>query len=368
MKLFSKQAKLIVGAASGALALAAVCGPVSAQMYKGKTVTMIINYPAGGPTDIEGRIVAQYLPKHLPGSPTVIVKNVGGGGGMIGTNNLGEIAKPDGMTIGFFTWNIISAMLGDPGLRVSYDKFEFIAGVQNPLVFYIRSDTAPGVKTPADLMKTNGFKALSLNARNTNTIHQLMALDLLGVKYQPVPGYRGLKDVETAILQNEGQFANSSLPGWRASIEPNMAKKGLVVGLFQISPPGKGGTYPRSPVVPELMTFEEYYASVKGGQKPSGDVYKSMRMITDVLTSVFRTVFAPPKTPEANVKALRAAFVSLWTDKEFLEAYTKRVRSKPVMVTGDDGEAMLKGLANVGPEIKKTIQAYSDKAAGASKK
>ena len=166
MKLFSKQAKLIVGAASGALALAAVCGPVSAQMYKGKTVTMIINYPAGAPTDIEGRIVAQYLPKHLPGSPTVIVKNVGGGGGMIGTNNLGEIAKPDGMTIGFFTWNIISAMLGDPGLQDLQALFlgVFVGGVRQPRRGGAGAVLAAGAAEAVGLAVTPGSAAAAVAA------------------------------------------------------------------------------------------------------------------------------------------------------------------------------------------------------------
>ena len=44
-----------------------------AQFYKGKTITMIINYPAGGPSDIEGRIVAQHLPAHIPGNPSIII-------------------------------------------------------------------------------------------------------------------------------------------------------------------------------------------------------------------------------------------------------------------------------------------------------
>ena len=66
---------------------------------------MIINYPAGGPTDIEGRIVAQHLPAHIPGNPTIVVKNVGGAGGLIGSNQLGE-AAPNGETIGFFTLDI----------------------------------------------------------------------------------------------------------------------------------------------------------------------------------------------------------------------------------------------------------------------
>src|SRR4029450_318350 len=106
---------------------AAVCADTAcAQFYKGKTVTMIINYPAGGPTDIEGRIVAQHLPAHIPGKPTIVIKNVGGAGGVIGTNQLGE-AAPNGDTIGFFTLDIIAQLLGNPALRVNYADFVMIA-------------------------------------------------------------------------------------------------------------------------------------------------------------------------------------------------------------------------------------------------
>ena len=85
--------------AAGFIALA-VGAPESAlaQLYAGKTINIIVNYPAGGPTDIEGRIVAQHLPAHIPGSPRVVVRNVGGAGGLIGSNQLGEapIEKPEG--------------------------------------------------------------------------------------------------------------------------------------------------------------------------------------------------------------------------------------------------------------------------------
>ena len=71
-----------------------------------------------------------------------------------------------------------------------------------------------------------------------------LALDLLGVKYQAVPAYRGLKEVETAILQNIGQMANSSLSGWSGSVEPTMGH--VVLPLWQLSPRAKNGSYPRS--------------------------------------------------------------------------------------------------------------------------
>jgi tripartite-type tricarboxylate transporter receptor subunit TctC len=338
---------------------AAAPGSAAAQMYKGKTVTMIINYPAGGPTDIEGRIIAHHLPAHIPGKPNVIVKNMGGAGGMIGSNFLGEVAKPDGETFGFFTWNPIAELLGDPGMRVKFSAFELLGGVQNPVVVYARKDTPPGLATSADLMKVKEIKALSLDAHNTNTIHQAIALDILGVKFKAVTGYKGLKEVETAILQNEGQLANSSLPGWRASIEPTMAKQGIVIPLWQVAPPAKGG-YPRSPSVPEIQTFEEYFASVKGGKKPSGVAYEAMRAAIDAQTAMFRTFFMPPKANKEAVAIMRAAIVSLWKDQAFIKDYAKAVRSDPVMVTGEDGEAIMKGLAGVKPETRTFLKDFGD--------
>src|SRR5262245_19978495 len=114
-------------AAALAVLLAAACSDGAfAQFYKGKTITMIINYPAGGPTDIEGRIVAQHLPAHIPGNPTVVIKNVGGAGGIIGSNQLAE-AAPNGDTMGFFTLDVVAQLVGNPALRGSYADFIMIA-------------------------------------------------------------------------------------------------------------------------------------------------------------------------------------------------------------------------------------------------
>jgi tripartite-type tricarboxylate transporter receptor subunit TctC len=346
----------VLAAAVAVAAAAFLPTAAMAQFYKGKTVTMIVNYPAGGPADIEARIVARHLGKHVHGNPRLIVKNIGGGGGMIGSNYLGEVAKPDGLTFGFFTWNMVSEVLGDPGLRVKYSQFALIAGVKNPLVFYMRKDTPPGVKVAADIMKTNGFKALSLDAQSTNTIHQVLALDLIGIKYTPVTGYRGLKDVETAVLQNEGQLANTSLPGWTASIAPTMWKQGIVIPLWQLTAAGRDGTIKRDPAVADIPTFEEFYAQIRGG-KPSGVAYETLRTEVDTLTSMFRGIFLPPKTDKARVTEMRAGFVSLWKDKAFLADYAKAVKTEPGLVTGDDGEVIIAKLANIKPEIKAMMAA-----------
>jgi tripartite-type tricarboxylate transporter receptor subunit TctC len=53
-----------------------------AEFYKGKTVNILVGYGAGGGYDLYARIVAQFLGKHIPGNPTVIVQNMPGAGGL----------------------------------------------------------------------------------------------------------------------------------------------------------------------------------------------------------------------------------------------------------------------------------------------
>ncbi len=89
------------------LALAALCAasiaasPVRAQNFPSKPVTMIVPFPAGGGSDDSPRIVAERMRVSL-GQP-VIVENVGGAGGTIGTTRVAR-ATPDGYTIGFGQW------------------------------------------------------------------------------------------------------------------------------------------------------------------------------------------------------------------------------------------------------------------------
>ena len=110
-----------------------------APYYQGKTLTIVINFAAGGPTDIEGRVFGKHLGKHIPGQPSVVVQNMGGGGGITGVNYIGEVAKPDGLTAGYFTGSLFHHQTKDPGLRVDLGKFGFITGVHGVTISYILS-------------------------------------------------------------------------------------------------------------------------------------------------------------------------------------------------------------------------------------
>src|SRR6202023_1802040 len=91
-----------------ALALTALLGLAGSgradePFYKGKRLTLLINFAAGGPTDIEGRLFAKYLVKHIAGQPGMIVQNMDGAGGLIGAQYLGEIAPKDGTVVGYLS-------------------------------------------------------------------------------------------------------------------------------------------------------------------------------------------------------------------------------------------------------------------------
>src|SRR3954447_16994537 len=85
--------------------LATFAGSAHAQdpFYKNKRLNLMINFAPGGPTDIEGRLLAKHLARHIDGQPTIVVQNKDGAGGLVGTNYLGEIAPRDGTMAGFLT-------------------------------------------------------------------------------------------------------------------------------------------------------------------------------------------------------------------------------------------------------------------------
>src|SRR5262245_24889247 len=90
--------------------------------YKGKRLNLLINFAAGGPADIEGRLVAKHLVKHIDGAPGIIVQNKEGAGGLVGINYLGELGPRDGTMAGFLTaaaWNYVI----EPGsFRIPLDQ------------------------------------------------------------------------------------------------------------------------------------------------------------------------------------------------------------------------------------------------------
>ena len=109
-----------------------------APFYQGKNIIFLINFAAGGPTDIEGRIVARHHSKHITCNPTVVVPKMDGDCGVTGINFLGEAAKRDGLTLGYFTGPYNHHMMKSSTLRTDLMQLPFIASVGSVTVCYFR--------------------------------------------------------------------------------------------------------------------------------------------------------------------------------------------------------------------------------------
>lgn len=352
--------KRVLGALLAGVLLTAASAPW-AQQFVGQDVTMIVNYTAGGPTDIEARLVALHLPKHLAGVRSIVVRNVGGAGGAIGVNQLGASNPSDKLNIGFFTWDPVDQLIDNKILKVRYNDLKFVAAFRQVSLVYIRPDTPPGLKKPADVVKAPLVKAGVLSVSNHATVRQRLAFDLLGVKYETIPGYRGLRDIELAVHQGDLNATNNSLPGWFSTVKPNLADKGIVMPLFQYDYDLGDGKTGRSPELADVLSFTELYKEVKGPEaSPAGEKWQALQLLSRIMDSMYRTVFMPPNAPPASVEEIRVAFEKLARDPEFIAAYEKLVKTKPRLVIGAPGDAIIQELGKVPAPMVNFFRNYID--------
>lgn len=325
--------------------------------YAGKTLTVLINYAAGGPTDVEGRLLARHLARNLAGHPNVVVQNISGAGGVIGTNYLGQIAKPDGLTMGYFTAALFHQQVRNPALRTDLSKYGFIAGIQGITVGYLRSDVAPGIKTAADLVKANRFKAGGLSYDSFKDVAFRLSFDLLGVKYDYVTGYNSSADARLAVQRNEVQYHDETLPAYRSQVEPNMVKTGMVTPLYYADVIDADGGVTDSPDVPELLSFTKFFAQVMG-KPPSGIKYEALKAANIAGTNMTRAILTPPGTPKEALAALQQAIATVSKDDEYLADAVKVMRFRPRFEIGERGNRLYQRATQITPELAKFIRQF----------
>ena len=117
---------LAVVAATG---LAAATDARAADYYEGKTISIIVGFPAGGGVDAAARVMADHLSKHIEGRPDVIIKNMAGGASIKAQNFVFEKARKDGTIVFFGPWFPISQIVNAPGIRFRYEKFTVVAAM-----------------------------------------------------------------------------------------------------------------------------------------------------------------------------------------------------------------------------------------------
>src|SRR4030095_15777954 len=94
--------------------------------YKNKRLSILINFAPGGPTDIEGRLFAKHVARHIDGLPNIVIQNMDGAGGIVGAKYLGEVAPRDGTMAGYFTGTAFMYGSDPEGFRVDFKSYQFV--------------------------------------------------------------------------------------------------------------------------------------------------------------------------------------------------------------------------------------------------
>jgi tripartite-type tricarboxylate transporter receptor subunit TctC len=342
-------------------ALVLATGPAFAQFYKDKTLTLLVNYGAGGNADTEARVFQHYLPKYIPGKPTIIIRNAPGAGGATAMNQLGLNigSQPDGLTVGYFTMSATTSITDDPVMRVKLeDAFIPIAGGRGWNVVYARKDIVPGGYTkPADFARARNIFAGGYARGTSHDTRLRLSLEIMGLPYQMVTGFPSTAMVNKAILQNEVNFTGSSLPGYQTQVRPQIIKPGVGVLLFQQPEAGPDGKPVGNPVLEKqgIITFDKFYEQAFG--KPiSGPKWQALFLMNDISTRMQRGMLLPKGSPSDAVEALRHAFKDVATDTAFIEDFKKITGDDPDVVSFEEIEQIFNQIHNVDPEVKRILK------------
>src|ERR1700752_3292605 len=121
-----------------------------ADFYRGKTVNVLIGVGVGGEYDLQARLVARHLGKHIPGNPSVVPQNMTGAGGIKMANYLYTQAARDGTNIGMLGNNFPATQaVGGQGVQCDSVKFLWLGSMAAVVETMAVWHTA-GVKTVDD--------------------------------------------------------------------------------------------------------------------------------------------------------------------------------------------------------------------------
>jgi tripartite-type tricarboxylate transporter receptor subunit TctC len=344
--------------ACAVMLLAGAATQAQAQFYQGKRFTVLVNYAAGGPTDIETRVFARHIGRHLEGAPAVLVQNMDGAAGLVGRNFLGEIAPKDGTMAGYFTGTAFQYANDSRAHRVDYLTYDFIAYQPGTSVYFIRTDVRPGMKEASDIMKAENLVVGGLGADNAKDILLRLTLDMLGLKYNYVTGYKGSQGARLALQTGEINFYSESPPSYRGVIEPSLVAKGEVIPVFY-DPNYDGENFTDTNQLRglDIKTFPDLYTQIKG-KMPSGELWEIYKRVVALNGAMQRLIVLPPGSPPEAIKALRAAVEKLNTDQAYAEDAVKTFGFVPEWTTNEDVPARVRRALILPPDVKDFMTAY----------
>lgn len=310
-----------------AAAMAHARAQTAADFYRGQTISMVVSSSAGGGYDTLSRVVARYLGRHIPGNPTVIVRNMPGAGGLLAMNYLAHVAPRDGLTIGQVQNNTpFEPLFGTKQANYDATQMTWLGTPSVETGMLIVWHTSP-VMTIEDARRIP-MSAGASGANSTPSFYARLLNELLGLKLKIIPGYPGQNEVFMAMENGEVDSFSSTFWSSLTSTKPDWIRDKKIRVLVQYGPQ-KEAELPDVPYGPDLVTseddkklFEAAYAPLAAG----------------------RPFVAPPGLPAERAAVLRAGLLATFKDPDFLAdaAKSQLIINKPT-----SGEAMQAEIARV---------------------
>jgi tripartite-type tricarboxylate transporter receptor subunit TctC len=283
-----------------ATTLAGTVPAVADNFFEGKTITVVTSTGAGGSYDVGARAIARYMPRFIPGKPTMIVQNMPGAGNVLATNYMYNIAAKDGTAIAVVHAAMpLHQVLDGRGVRYDASKFNWLGstGPENEVIIVWHT---AGIKTLADAQKKEVILGGTGEGSGIFIIPTAMN-NVLNTKFKMVIGYKSSEDVNLAMQRGEVQaraFGFSSI----------MSQHGDWVRDKQIDILAQAGAkrdhrIPDVPLLTELTKSEEDREIMALISSPAG---------------VGHPYMAPPNVPADRLEVLRSAFISTLKDKDFV--------------------------------------------------
>jgi tripartite-type tricarboxylate transporter receptor subunit TctC len=319
--------------------VAAVCaaapvpcsGQPLADVYRGKQFRFVLGAAAGQDYDTWARLLARHLPRHIPGSPSLIVQNMPGAGQMLAANWLYNVAPRDGTVWGMVSRNIPNAGIqGFAGVRYDPTRFNWIGSPEltNRGCFAM----ARARVTRAEDLFEHELIVGGTGAGSTVTETPNLLRGLLGMKFRVVDGYARPQDAVLAMERGELDGICQTVQSFRLT-RPTWLPTGTVRTLF---------TLEREPVA--AVGAPTIYQFVKT---------KEQERILDFLSSSIelgRPIMLPPEVAADRVAAMRRAFDATIDDPQF-RADATRMGFEITHRSGETLQALIQAAAETPREI-----------------
>lgn len=306
----------------------------SASFYKGRTIELLIGFSPGGGYDAYGRALATVFGKHVPGNPTVVVKNMTGAGSMRLALYLSDAAPKDGTTIGIFDNGLKIAPLLKPELaKFDPSKLGWIGAASNDTqVCMVWAGTK--IESLEEMKKREiPFGVTGLD--DTRYMNTAMLRSVAGAKIKIIPGYPGSNDIRLAMERGEIEGVCDSWQSLNATkIEWIRDKRVNIVVQM---------TSKRINDLPNVPTIME--AALPNISKGALDLLTAMG-------EAGRAFATPPGVPSDRMEVLRRAFDKSVLDPEFLELAKKQQLELDPMKGEDVEKFIAKAYATAPKDVE----------------